>query len=175
MSEQEQNADLTMALQKFENIMQYRSDMYTRLANRVRNFVRGGMAIVSMVALALFFLLYTLATQMQHAAESTRQIQANVTHVAESMVVMRKLVDQLDQRVALMQDIQNNMSGITQNTQGMVNNVNALNTEMHQVKQRMDNINQSLSRVTHSVSGIGHSVNRVGRDMNGMTGMFPMP
>lgn len=165
MSTQIQEHNLSQALQKFENIMQYRSDMYHRLAQRVRTVVRGGMIIMSMVALALFFLLYTLATQMQHAATTTRDIQANVARVAENMNKMNALVAHLEQRMILMENIQQNMAGITDSTGNMTGNISELNREMQSIQQRMTNINGSLQRMSHNVNNIGYSVGRVGRDM----------
>lgn len=162
------NNNLEQALQKFENIMQYRGDMYSRLAARVRTVVRSGMAIVSMVALLLFFLLYTLSTQMQHAAESTKSIQMNVTTVANNMSQMNELVANLEHRLQVMEAIQQNMNNITRNTDGMVKNVGDLTNEMTVMKQRMYSINNSLQRMSQNVSGIGGSVNRVGRDVDSM-------
>ena len=160
---------LEQALHKFETIMQYRSDMYTRLAARVRTVVRSGMAIISMVALLLFFLLYTLASQMQHASKSTKNIQANVSIVSDNMNQMTTLIANLEKRLQVMETIQLTMGNITLNTGGMVQNVGELNSEMNAMKQRMRNINSSLYRMSQSMSGIGGAVNRVGRDVGSMS------
>ena len=160
--------NLQLMLHKFESIMQYRSDMYSRLAARVRTVVRSGMAIISIVALLLFFLFYTLATQMQLAAESTKHIQANVSIVANNMQQMNKLVSSLEKRLLVMENIQTNMGDITHNTGSMVQNVGDLNNEMTMMKQRMHSINSSMHRLSQSVSGIGGTVNRIGNDVGSM-------
>jgi methyl-accepting chemotaxis protein len=160
--------NLQLMLHKFESIMQYRGDMYSRLAERVRTVVRSGMAIISIVALLLFFLFYTLATQMQLAAESTKNIQANVSIVANNMSQMNTLVASLEKRLLVMENIQTNMGDITHNTGSMVQNVGDLNNEMNTMKQRMHSINSSMHRLSQSVSGIGGTVNRIGHDVGSM-------
>lgn len=168
MTEPTNNNNLELALHKFENIMQYRSDMYMRLAARVRTVVRSGMAIISVVAFLLFFLLYTLASQMQHAADSTKIIQTNVSMLSNDMNKMNMIVANLEKRLHVMENIQLNMGDITRNTGGMVQNVDDINNEMAMMKQRMHSLNSSLLRMTQSVSGIGGAVNRVGRDVGSM-------
>lgn len=181
MAESTNNNNLELALHKFENIMQYRSDMYMRLAARVRTVVRSGMAIISVGAFLMFFLLYTLASQMQHAAESTKSIQANVSMLSHDMNRMNGLVASLENRLQVMESIQLNMDDITSNTGGMVKNVGELNSEMLMMKRRMHKINSSLYRMSQSVSGIGGAVNRVGKDVDSMAkpaspfGFMPLP
>lgn len=168
MSQPTENEKLELSLQKFEKIMQYRSDMYMRLAKRVRVFVRGGMFIVALVACGLSVLMYTLATELQRAAGITQELQANVTQVGSNMGEMRLLIANMEKRMQVMENMQKDLNGITGYTDVMVQDMKHINYNMGKMGYRLHNIDGSLKNMTQSVSNIGDSVKQVGRDVDDM-------
>lgn len=176
-----ENEKLELALKKFESIMQFRSDMYMRLATRVRVFVRVGMVVITLVAFALSILLYTLATQLQHATMTTNNIQTDLLLVGNNVSEMQKFVANMEQRMQVMEGMQKNLSGITVYTKGMVDDIQQLNSDMNKMQKRLHNIDGSLKNMTSSVNNIGRSVKQVGHDVNEMStpampfNMMPSP
>lgn len=164
-----ENEKLELALQKFEDIMQYRGDMYSRLAKRVRTVIRGGMIVLSLVSLALSFLLYTLATQMQHATHITQSLQGNITTVSTDMSSIRRVMKSLEERMTVMESIQKNMDGITHSTADMVNDIHQMKNKMLFMQKHMHTIDTSLQSLTQSVSGIGSTMKQVGHDVDNLS------
>lgn len=164
-----ENEKLELALQKFEDIMQYRGDMYSRLAKRVRTVIRGGMVVLSLVSLALSFLLYTLATQMQHATHITQSLQSDITTVSTDMSSIRQVIKSLEERMAVMENIQKNMDGITHSTAGMANDIFQMKNKMLSMQKHVHTIDTSLQSMTQSVSGIGNTMKQVEHDVDNLS------
>lgn len=170
---------LQRALESFEKIMTYRSEMYLHLSKRVRVTVRGGMGVFAAVGLALFVLLITLVIQVEHAVESSRQLAAHVQTVARDMVRIESTMGEIDTRMRHFDSIGEYMHVMTDQTTLIADGMAGLDARMQVIGRQMAAINARLLNVTHSmgamgvaVDGMGHSVTEVARPA-GMFGFLP--
>jgi hypothetical protein len=170
---------LQRALESFEKIMTYRSEMYLHLSKRVRVTVRGGMGVFAAVGIALFVLLITLVIQVEHAVESSRQLAAHVQTVARDMVRIESTMGEIDTRMRRFDSIGEYMHVMTDQTTLIADGMAGLDARMQVIGRQMAAINARLLNVTHSmgamgvaVDDIGHSVTEVARPA-GMFGFLP--
>lgn len=180
MSKQEDD-QLQLALEKFENIMNVRAEKFRRLATRVRTVVRGGMMMLVMIGVALSLLLWMLATRMHHTEKSLLLMQQYVQSVQHDMRDIRKVISVMEQRMYLMQPISQNISAIGANTDNMSQDMTDLSQAMADINQRMVSVEGRLRNISNSVGHVGHSVNGMNynvRQMSRPTKMFnwmPLP
>ncbi len=170
---------LQRALQAFEKIMTYRSELYLLLSKRVRVTVRGGMAVFAAVGIAMFLLLITLVIQVEHAVESSVQLATHVRTVAADMAQIESTMQQIDVRMQHFDSIGGYMHVMTDQTALIADGMNNLDTRMQVIDRQMTAINTRLFNVTRSmatmgvaVNGMGHSVTDVARPA-GMFGFLP--
>jgi len=166
---------LLEALKSFEQIMAYRNEMYLRLSQRVRTTVRGGMAVFAMVGIAMFVLLITLVTEVDHARTSSTLLAQYVGEVARDMVRVESSVKDMEDRMQKFTSIGQSlhvMTGYTDNIatgmQGLDNNMVLIRGQMSSVNKRLDRITQHMNVMGRAVNGMGHSMNEVARP----AGMF---
>ena len=166
---------LQRALESFEKIMTYRSEMHLHLSKRVRVTVRGGMGVFAAVGVAMFVLLITLVIQVEHAVDSSRQLAGHVRTVAADMAQIETTMSQIDTRMQRFDSIGGHMHVMTDQTVLIAEGMGSLDGRMKVIDQQMTAINARLSSVTRSmgamglaVNGMGHSVSEVARP----AGMF---
>ena len=170
---------LQRALESFERIMTYRSEMYLHLSKRVRVTVRGGMGVFAAVGLAMFLLLITLVLQVEHAVESSRELAVHVRTVAADMAQVESTMRQIDARMRHFDSIGGYMHVMTDQTtliaDGMVNldaRMQVINGQMSKINARLFNVTRSMGAMGAAVNGMGHSVTEVARPA-GMFGFLP--
>lgn len=167
---------LIEALRSFEQIMGYRNEMYLRLSGRVRQTVRGGMAVFGLVGIAMFLLLITLVMQVNHARTSSAMLAQHVSTVAANMVRVESTVLDMEQRMQRFATIAGNMRVMTGQTgsiaggmQTLDDSMAVIHTQMQSINQRFDRINRHMGAMGHAVNGMGYSIH----DMSRPAGMFP--
>ena len=170
---------LQRALESFEKIMTYRSEMYLHLSRRVRVTVRGGMGVFAAVGLAMFLLLITLVIQVEHAVESSRQLAAHVRTVAVDMAQIESTMTQIDAQMQRFDSIGGYMHVMTGQTEliadGMVNldaRMQVIDRQMSAINARLFNVTRSMGAMGGAVNGMGHSVTEIARPA-GMFGFLP--
>lgn len=165
MSDKQEDIKLQDALDNFEQIMAYRGDMYTRLADRVRTVVRGGMAMLLLVSIGLFLLLYTLAMEIQHARSSAGVMGKHVTQMAADMKLVQQRMQHMETQMTAMQSISNNMRLMNRDTASMDVTMLQLRQEMLDVNQTMDKVTKRIENLSSDMSDVGVSVNRMNEDV----------
>ncbi len=167
---------LVAALRSFEQIMGHRNEMYLRLSGRVRQTVRGGMAVFALVGIAMFLLLITLVMQVNHARTSSALLAQHVSTVAGDMSRIETTVLDMEQRMQRITTIAGNMHLMTGQTgsiaggmQTLDNSMTVIHTQMQSINQRLDRLNRHMGSMGHAVNGMGHSIH----DMSRPAGMFP--
>ena len=164
------------ALHSFEQIMAYRNEMYLRLSNRVRATIRGGMAVFAMIGLAMFLLLITLVTQVEHARESSRLLARYVTAVAIDMAQIESTVMQMEDRMGRFTTISGYMNIMTDYTGNIASGMQQLDSSMTAIRGQMASINNRLARINQHVGTMGNAVGGMGHSMGEIArpaGMFP--
>lgn len=168
MSESE-DLKLQDALEKFEQIMEYRSAMHLRLVRRVRSVVRGGMAIMAMVGIALFLLLLTLVIQADRALESTRTLDHYVADMEQDMAQVHDLIASMNRRMEVIQTIGQSITSMQGDTGSMAGDLQQLSDSVGSMEQRMQLVDRRLEHVAHNMGGIGQMVNGMGHDVYQMS------
>lgn len=181
MNKAEQDQQLQHSLEKFEQIMEHRSEMYLRLSHRVRTVVRGGMAVFAMVGLAMFILLYTLVVQIQHARASTAQLNQLVAVMALDMGAIVGTVEHMEAQLRLMERVGQNLSSITLETGSIAGQMSDVGSEIKSIQDDMSMLNRRLAHVAGNMGSMGQAVNHMGHSVKQMSrpasifNMFPMP
>lgn len=165
---------LQHALEAFEQIMEYRGAMYLRLSQRVRTTVRGGMVVFALIGLAMFVLLATLVTQVQHAVQSTTMLTANLQSVTADMQSIEQAMLHMDERMHHFASIGEHMHVMTDHTTRIADGMSTLQGRMQVIERQMTTINGRLYNVTGHMGVMGDAVNGMGHSIHEVTRPFGM-
>jgi methyl-accepting chemotaxis protein len=166
---------IELALVTFEQIMAYRSEMYLRLSARVRTTVRGGMAVFAMVGLAMFVLLATLVMQVEHAYDTTTQLERHVITVAADMRQIQATIKIMEDRMKVFSSIGDHMNVMRKQTGKIADEMGTLDGDMNTIEKHMTTINGRLVHITQSMGAMGQAVNGMGHSIHEVArpaGMF---
>lgn len=170
---------LQRALETFEKIMTYRSEMYLHLSRRMRVTVRGGMGVFAAVGLAMFVLLITLVVQVEHAVESSRLLARHVQVVAADMAMIETTMAQIDTRMQRFESIGGYMHVMNDQTARIADGMTGLDARMKVIDGQMSAVNARLYNVTRSMGAMGMAVGGMGQSVTdiarpaGMFGFLP--
>lgn len=170
---------LQRALETFEKIMTYRSEMYLHLSRRVRVTVRGGMGVFAAVGLAMFVLLITLVVRVEHAVESSRLLARHVQTVAADMAMIETTMAQIDTRMQRFDSIGGYMHVMNDQTARIAEGMTGLDARMKVIDGQMSGVNARLFSVTRSMGAMGMAVDGMGQSVTdiarpaGMFGFLP--
>ncbi|MBF0124934.1 MAG: hypothetical protein HQL60_06335 [Magnetococcales bacterium] len=164
-----QHEELRQAVEDFKAAMAVRSSLNLRVARRVTAILRVGMVSMGVVAIIFLFLLLVLTSKITYMIDVIDTMNKQFTSMASDMGAMRGVIVQMDQHVAA-------LPVIVQEIETMKGSVSSLNHNINNIAARMKVIDDSLTGITYNVGNMtttfrvmdGH-VNGIGQDVQRMS------
>ncbi|MBF0157902.1 MAG: hypothetical protein HQL58_00085 [Magnetococcales bacterium] len=177
----EQHQALRQAADDFKKAMAIRNNFNIRIARRVTAILRVGMVSMGVVAIIFLLLLLVLTSKITYMIDVIDTMNYQFTSMAKDMATMRTVIVQMDQHVAT-------LPVIVQEIGTMKGSVSSLHHNIDDIAARMKGIDDSLTTITYNVgnmtntfrvmdghvNGIGHDVQRMSRPMKLFNSMTPM-
>jgi len=170
------------ALSSFEGIILSQIDIKNKLGTRLNYSTQAGIIILGAIAISILVLLLTLSAQITRISAIVSDMNVDLTSVAEQMHRIRGHISSMEQRVALLRDIQS-MTGtvnkalivIDSDMRLMRDIVRGINRHVATVRTNVGNISVNMDIMNHEVQAMSQEVHQVAKPARSMNKMFPFP
>jgi len=174
----------------FHAAMKLREEMGVRVATRTTQIIRYSMVIISILATAMFFLIYVLMDNMNNITYRMtdmsgymKEMNQKFTVVADNVKDMRQSVDSMSQYISSMPemtesvssmrvdiaDMSANMAKMSANMNSMNRHIGLMDRNMGTMSMDMMNMSQQFTSVNNKLGLMNYDVNRMSAPMR----MFP--
>lgn len=170
------------ALSSFEGIILSQIDIKNKLGDRLNYSIQVGIIVLGVVALSILILLLTLSAQINRISDVVNDMNSHFTNVAEQMHRIRDHMVSMEQRVALMEDIDTRtgimdleMGAIDAHMGQMRQTVRGINAHVAKVRNDVGNISVNMDIMNNEVQSMSQEMHRVAKPARTMNKMFPFP
>jgi uncharacterized protein YoxC len=170
------------ALSSFEGIILSQIDVKNRLGDRLNYAIQTGIIILGVVALSILVLLLTLSTQVNRISAVVAEMNTHFTSVSAQMNRIRGHMSAMDQRVALLEDMQGRtavmdqeMRSIAADMDRMSRMVAGIDGHVATVRDRVGAISGNMDLMNTEVQVMTAEMGRMSRPARSMNKMFPFP
>lgn len=168
------------ALTSFEGIVLSQIDIKNTLADRLNYSIRAGLIILSVIAISILILLFTLSTQVQRISNVVNDINGHFGVVSEQMERIDVQFQSIEQRVALLDSMQeqtavmdSEMGAITGDLHVIRGAVGGISHNVAGVRNNVMSISRLIDRMGLEVLNMSHDMGRISKPSRGMNKMFP--
>ncbi len=170
------------ALSSFEGIILSQIDIKNKLGDRLNYSIQAGIIILGAIATSILVLLLTLSAQINRISAVVTDMNVHLTSVAGQMHQIRDHMANMEQRVALLKDIQDMtevMSGamdlIDSDMALMGDTVRGINLHVATVRNNVGNISVNMDIMHHEVQAMSREMHHMAKPARSMNKMFPFP
>ena len=168
------------SLTSFEGIVLSQIDIKNTLAVRLNYSIRAGLIILSVIAVSILILLFTLSTQVQRISHVVNDINGHFAVVSEQMEQIDVKFQSIEQRVALLDAMQqqtavmdSEMGAITGDLHVIRGAMGGISHNVAVVRNNVMNISTAIDRMGLEVLNMSHDMGRISKPSRGMNKMFP--
>lgn len=170
------------ALSSFEGIILSQIDVKNRLGDRLNYAIQTGIIILGVIAVSILVLLLTLSTQVNRISAVVAEMNTHFTSVSAQMNRIRGHMSAMDQRVALLEDMQGRtavmdqeMRSIAADMDRMSRMVAGIDGHVATVRDRVGAISGNMDLMNTEVQVMTAEMGRMSRPARSMNKMFPFP
>lgn len=168
------------AVSSFEAIILSQIDIKNKLADRLNYSIRAGIIILGFVAISILILLLTLSSQINRISAVVTEMNQDFNAVAESMARVNDHIGSMEQRVALLGDINaqtalmdQGMLTIADDLESMRGSVGEIRGYLTQVRGNVGNIAMTMDRMDAEVMNMSREMHRMGGGARSFNKMMP--
>ncbi len=157
-------------------------DISAKLADDLKYAIRIGMAVLALIAISILVLLLTLSSQINRISDVVLDMNTNFSAVTMRMDQMNQYVDSMAKRVALLQAMDKQTSGMQQEITSITTNMENMQETISSMAGRVTSVRKSVEGMSISVSRMDNQVQLMATDMQHMAKparsinkIFPLP
>ena len=155
---------IEQAIKRFESVLLARIYVQQRLANRLKNSIRIGMASLFFIAVSISILLLTLSTQIKQAREAVGHMNENFVVISENMMMINQYMTDMEKQVSYLPAINHVTSDMNQKMVSLNENFAIIRQEISETNGSVNQLQGKMERVAGSVQHIDGQVNFLNRD-----------
>jgi len=170
------------ALSSFEGIILSQIDIKNKLGDRLNYSIQAGIIILGAIAISIFVLLLTLSAQINRISDVVIDMNVHLASVADQMHRIREHMTSMEQRVALLEDIEDMtrvmggaMDLIDSDMAAVGDTVRGINFHLATVRTNVGNISANMDIMNHEVQAMSHGIYQVAKPARSMNKIFPFP
>jgi uncharacterized protein YoxC len=170
------------ALSSFEGIILSQIDIKNKLGDRLNYSIRAGLIILGVIAFSILVLLLTLSAQINRISAVVNDMNLHFTSVADQMHNIRGHMVNMDQRIALLSDIDRltgemdgQMTAIDTDIASMREAVHGINLHVAKVRNNVGNISVNMDIMNNEVQSMSHEIHNAAKPARTINKMFPFP
>lgn len=156
------------SLKEFRESMEYREKLSIRIGSRTTQIIRFGMTGLSILGLALFYLIFILTkdfssitVHMTAMSGYMKNMETNFTVVAETIGDVQKTLVVLNENITVMPTL----SGSVGN---MDTNMASLSTDLHTLVGQIDHMNNNVNKMANSMQVLNNQFSDMNMIVNNM-------
>jgi methyl-accepting chemotaxis protein len=170
------------AMSSFEGIVLNQIDVKNKLGDRLAWAIRGGLAILSLIAFSILILLLTLSAQVNRisgvvASMNTHfsSVSTRMTEISEDLGSMQQQVRHMDRMAAYTGTMQEEVQAISDATGVVRQKVDSIGRQMSGTRNNLQNISVTMNAINVEVQGMSAEMHRMAKPARALNNMFPFP
>lgn len=170
------------ALSSFEGIILSQIEIKNKLGNRLNYSIGTGLLILSAIALSILVLLLTLSAQITRISQVVASMNTHFTAVADKMDRIRDDMIEMEQRVALLEQIDHDtavideqMVAIGKDMDRVQVTVRGIGAALAGVRGQVGTIALTIDRMNGEVQAISAEMHHMAQPARSFNKMFPFP
>ena len=170
------------AVSSFEAIMLSQIEVKRQLTDRLNYSIRAGLIILALIAISILILLLTLSAQINRISGVVSEMNVHFSSVSNQMVQIDGYVQNMQQRVALMEAIEGQTAIMTEEMQlingdllPMSHTIGGISDSVKQVRDNILDISTAIDHMNANVQMMGRDMHRMGQPARSLNNMFPFP
>jgi methyl-accepting chemotaxis protein len=171
---------LTNSVRYFERVMRAVMNVQNRQGDRIKLSIRAGMTFLLLIAISIFLMLYTMATQINRVSIAVGEMNHSFDVVSERMEQMDRLMLSLEYNVSqlpaiaeVMPQMDEEMAKLTNTVNLMSNEMNAVTLDVAAVRKQSETMNEISKRMATGIYRINGEVNHMAQPAKSLNNMFP--
>lgn len=173
------------SLGDFHKAMEYRDNLTVRIGRRTTQIIRYGMFGLLVLALAMFYLIYILTTNMEQITGRMNQMAVYMgnmdkqfTLVANNVQAMNRSVERMNEHIHVMHLMNVAIGNISEQIGQMSIDMHQMNTNMAAMKKSMNRMSADMTNMSYQFTGLNGHVGSMEYNVNRMAApmkIFPFP
>ena len=156
------------ALDDFRQGMEYREQLSIRIGRRTTQIIRFGMIALSILGLALFYLIFILTkdfsnitTHMIEMSGYMNSMEKNFTSVAGTITQVESTLVRLNEHITVMPALNDSVGS-------MDSNLGLLRTDLHSMVEQIEYMNGNVLNMANSMQVLNNQFNDMNRTVGNM-------
>ncbi|NOR51657.1 MAG: hypothetical protein GQ470_03470 [Gammaproteobacteria bacterium] len=174
--------ELRDSIRHFDRIIRSQMAIQSRIGDRVKNSIRAGMVFLALIAISIFVILVTMASQVELISEavigmdnSFDDVRIQMVKIDGLMTKMEKNVSYINSIATVMQGMDSEMVQMTNQVQQMQGEVELMSGEVKVMRRQADVMTQTTGMMDMEIHRMNREVNRMAAPARSMNNMFPIP
>ncbi|MBF0218703.1 MAG: hypothetical protein HQL49_04120 [Gammaproteobacteria bacterium] len=174
--------DLTSTVRHFDRAIRWIIKIQDRLGARIKVTIYIGLVFLVLIGVSIFFMLYTMATQVTLISQAVHGMNESFIVVTERMQQIDAVMLRMEQNVAYLPQIgrempvmDGEMREITERVESIRQELSTITNELASLRQQSDTMSVTAQNMDQSVQQMNREVARMAQPARSVNKIFPFP
>ncbi len=156
------------ALDDFRQGMEYREQLSIRIGRRTTQIIRFGMSALSILGLALFYLIFILTKDFSNITTHMTAMSGNMSNMERSFTTVASAISQVEHTLVKLNEHITVMPALNDSVGNIDASLGLLRTDMHSMVEQIELMNGSVANMAGSIQVMNNQINDMNRAINSM-------
>jgi len=156
------------ALDDFRQGMEYREQLSIRIGRRTTQIIRFGMIALSILGLALFYLIFILTKDFSNITTHMTAMSGNMSNMERSFTTVAGTITQVERTLVRLNEHITVMPALNDSVGSMDSNLGLLRTDLHSMVEQIEYMNGNVLNMTNSMQVLNNQFNDMNRTVGNM-------
>jgi len=156
------------ALDDFRKSMEYREQLSVRIGRRTTQIIRFGMIALSMLGLALFYLIFILTKDFSNITVHMTEMSGYMKNMEGSFTTVAGTISQVEQTLSTLNQYITVMPALSGSVGSMDDSLGLLRTDMHSMVEQIEYMNGNVGNMANSMHILNNQIGDMNRAVNSM-------
>jgi methyl-accepting chemotaxis protein len=156
------------ALDDFRQGMEYREQLSIRIGRRTTQIIRFGMIALSILGLALFYLIFILTKDFSNITTHMTDMSGYMSNMDKNFFSVADTITQLEKTVVRVNEHITVMPALNGSVGSMDTNLGLLQTDLHAMVEQIEYMNGNVSNMTNSMQVLNNQFSDMNRTVGNM-------
>jgi uncharacterized protein YoxC len=156
------------ALDDFRQGMASREQLSIRIGRRTTQIIRFGMSALSILGLALFYLIFILTKDFSNITTHMTEMSGHMYNMDSNFTTVTGAINQVEQTLLRISDHIAVMPALNDSVGTIDSSLGLLRTDMHSMVEQIAHMNGNVSNMANSIQVLNNQVGDMNRAVNSM-------
>lgn len=166
--QQEMLGMVERALNDFRQGMEYREQLSIRIGKRTTQIIRFGMTALSILGLALFYLIFILTKDFSNITRHMTQMSAYMSNMDSSFTTVTGTITEVEKTLLKLNEHITVMPALNGSVGSMDANLGLLRTDLNSMVKQIEYMNGNVLNMSNSMQLLNNQLNEMNRAVGSM-------